>query len=69
MWNDILEPLKTCVNQVWIAYCCGSLPIGAAVHHESGVLVSTGRNQCNDSIQPDGYIHSNRQEEHSQAFG
>jgi len=45
MWDSLAEPWQICIAEAWIAYCRGSLPIGAAVTDREGRVLARGRNR------------------------
>jgi tRNA(adenine34) deaminase len=47
-WNQILRPWQVAIQQAWMAYCAGSLPIGAVIAAPDGRIVAEGRNRLND---------------------
>lgn len=50
MWKKISEPWKACFEEVWEAYCNGSIPIGAVIVSNEGEIISRGRNMINEEI-------------------
>lgn len=48
MWEQIPPPWQAAMEQAWIAYCAGSLPIGAAIVSSGGQVVTRGRNRLHD---------------------
>lgn len=50
MWEKISEPWKACFEEVWEAYCNGSIPIGAVIVSNEGEIISRGRNMINEEI-------------------
>jgi tRNA(adenine34) deaminase len=59
-WEQISLPWKVAINQAWIAYCAGSLPIGAAIMSPDGQIVAEGRNRLYD-VATDGDLQHFRQ--------
>jgi tRNA(adenine34) deaminase len=53
VWEQISLPWQVAIKQAWIAYCAGSLPIGAAIISSEGEIVAEGRNRLND-VETDG---------------
>jgi tRNA(adenine34) deaminase len=45
MWQQLTEPWQKCVEEAWVAYCKGSLPIGAVLTDADGCIVARGRNR------------------------
>jgi hypothetical protein len=41
VWHDLTPPWQSCIEEAWIAYCMGSLPIGTALTDASGKVVAT----------------------------
>ena len=37
MWADLTLPWQACLEQAWIAYCSGTIPIGAVVTDADGM--------------------------------
>jgi tRNA(adenine34) deaminase len=56
MWADLALPWQACLEQAWIAYCNGTIPIGAAVTDAEGKIISCGRNRIWDSNVPAGQV-------------
>jgi tRNA(adenine34) deaminase len=53
LWNRLTLPWQICLEQAWMAYCAGSLPIGAAITDAAGRVLARGRNRIYEST-PDG---------------
>lgn len=51
LWNQLSKPWQASVQMAWEAYCCGSMPIGAAVAGPDGKVLSTGRNRLFEQYQ------------------
>jgi tRNA(Arg) A34 adenosine deaminase TadA len=49
MWASLSRPWQLCFEGAWEAYCAGSLPIGAAITDQEGVLLARGRNRVFDA--------------------
>jgi tRNA(Arg) A34 adenosine deaminase TadA/predicted kinase len=45
LWNQLAAPWRVSLEQAWIAYQAGSLPIGAAITDQAGSIVGRGRNR------------------------
>jgi tRNA(adenine34) deaminase len=45
MWDGLSRPWQACLEQAWLAYQAGSLPIGAVVVDRDGKILSRGRNR------------------------
>jgi len=58
LWDRLSPPWQASLEEAWIAYCAGSVPIGAVVSDEQGNLLSRGRNRRHDSLEAGAYIHS-----------
>lgn len=54
MWDEIEKPWQTAFMQGWEAFKHGSIPIGAVIADESGIIISTGRNRIyeHDTLNP-----------------
>jgi tRNA(adenine34) deaminase len=48
VWEQLVLHWQVAIKQAWIAYCAGSLPIGAAIMSSEGQIVAEGRNRLND---------------------
>ena len=51
MWDHLLLAWQIAIEQAWIAYCAGSLPIGAAIALPGGEIVAEGRNRIYDTAE------------------
>jgi tRNA(adenine34) deaminase len=49
MWEQVVFPWRVAIEQAWVAYCAGSLPIGAAILSPEGQAVTAGRNRLYDT--------------------
>ena len=58
LWAGLAEPWKVAFGQAWVAYCSGSLPIGAAVVDREGRVVGRGRNRIFESLTEPRDVHS-----------
>ena len=45
MWNDNPKQWKIVFEEAWKAFCCGSIPIGAALFDNNGDLIISDRNR------------------------
>lgn len=45
MWNELSEPWKASFELAWEAYCNGSVPIGAVLTDENGMIIGRGRSR------------------------
>lgn len=50
MWKRISEPWRICFEEVWEAYCNGSIPIGSVIVSGEGEIISRGRNMIGEDI-------------------
>lgn len=50
MWENLSEPWKACFQEVWEAYCNGSIPIGAVIVSNEGDIISRGRNMICENV-------------------
>lgn len=48
-WDDLIKPWQWCLEEAWLAYCMGSLPIGAVITDEEGHILARGRNRMYES--------------------
>jgi len=57
----VLESLslawQACFEQAWLAYCAGTVPIGALVTDANGQILSQGRNRIFDKQGEGGYLY------------
>jgi tRNA(adenine34) deaminase len=60
MWAALSLPWQACVEQAWIAYCAGSLPIGAVVTDAAGKIIVRGRNRIFERRAEEGQVHGHR---------
>lgn len=57
-WNSLPKQWQWCIEEAWISYCKGSLPIGAVITNEGGELIARGRNRIyEDGIYEDDGDH------------
>ena len=59
-WESLPLPWQVCLEQAWLAYRAGSIPIGAAITAPDGAIISRGCNRINDPYVPDGMIHNSK---------
>lgn len=45
LWEELAAPWCACVEEAWMAYRAGSLPIGAAITDQQGRILARGRNR------------------------
>jgi tRNA(adenine34) deaminase len=57
-WDSIPLPWQACLEEAWLAYCAGCIPIGAVIIAADGKIISRGRNRINEPCFQDGVIHS-----------
>jgi len=48
MWEKLSKPWQACFEEVWDAYCKGSVPIRAVIVSAEGEIISRGRNRINE---------------------
>lgn len=56
MWDTIPHPWRQAFSEGWQAFLKGSVPIGAAITDEKGVLLSKGRNRTMEQTEPNPKI-------------
>jgi len=56
-WRTLAFPWQACLEEAWLAYRAGSVPIGAVVTDTSGKILSRGRNRISESIADGGYLY------------
>jgi tRNA(adenine34) deaminase len=59
-WDSIPLPWQACLEEAWLAYCAGCIPVGAVITTPDDKIISRGRNRVNTPFVPDGLIHRNR---------
>lgn len=52
MWNDLSEEWKKTLEQAWLAFQHGSIPIGAIITDEEGNVLIAGRNETCETHYP-----------------
>ena len=52
MWDSLAPVWQACLEEAWLAYCAGSVPIGAAVADAHGLVIGRGRNRIMDQSAP-----------------
>lgn len=57
VWNQVVFPWQVAIEQAWLAYCAGSLPIGAAIVSPDGQIIATGRNRMSDGANDGDLLH------------
>jgi tRNA(adenine34) deaminase len=48
LWDRLLPPWQACLEEAWLAYGAGSVPIGAVVTDGQGRIIGRGRNRIGD---------------------
>lgn len=56
LWESLSKPWQVCLEESWASFVAGSIPIGAAVVDEHGIIVTKGRNRTRESEVPAGQI-------------
>jgi tRNA(adenine34) deaminase len=56
MWAELPLPWQACLEEAWLAYHAGSVPIGAVVTGRDGSLLSRGRNRITEQDGPHGLL-------------
>jgi len=51
-WSELEVPWQVCLEEAWDAFCCGTVPIGAAIFTRDGVLLARARNHIRDDAPP-----------------
>jgi tRNA(adenine34) deaminase len=59
-WDSISHPWQVCLEEAWLAYCAGCIPVGAVMTTPDGKIISRGRNRVNTPFVPDGLIHATK---------
>jgi tRNA(adenine34) deaminase len=59
-WDSLPLPWQVCLEEAWLAYVTGCIPIGAVITALDGEIISRGRNRMSDPFVQDGFIHSTR---------
>lgn len=63
LWHAHLglsEPWCAAIEEAWVAYCGGSLPVGAAIVDEHGHIVARGRNRIYETSAEGTHIYGSR---------
>ena len=55
-WSDLHIPWQACLQEMWEAYCSGTVPIGAVVV-SGDVIVGRGRNRIRNTSAPENQIY------------
>lgn len=48
-WSELSHPWQICIEQAWLAFCSGSVPVGAAVVSHDGQILAVGRNRIHET--------------------
>lgn len=59
-WGQLEGPWQCCIEEAWLAYCKGSLPIGAVVTDASGNILARGRNRVYEDETEGILLHGHR---------
>jgi tRNA(adenine34) deaminase len=59
-WDSLPLPWQVCLEEAWLAYAAGCIPIGAVITAPDGAIISRGHNRINDPFVQEGLIHNNR---------
>ena len=46
MWDSLAPVWQACLEEAWLAYCAGSVPIGAAVADAHGQVIVASNNRA-----------------------
>ncbi len=57
-WDSLLLPWQVCLEEAWLAYVAGCIPVGAVITASDGGIISQGRNRISDPCVQDGFIHN-----------
>jgi tRNA(adenine34) deaminase len=57
-WDSLPLHWQACLEEAWLAYCAGCIPIGAIITAADGKIISRGRNRINESCVQDRVVHS-----------
>lgn len=55
-WNQIALPWRACLEEAWLAFCAGSVPIGAVVTDSDGNILTRGRNRRAEKAEQPGLV-------------
>jgi tRNA(adenine34) deaminase len=55
-WENLELPWKEAFSQGWIAFCNGSVPIGAVICDQNGAILTKARNHINDNYFPNNKV-------------
>ncbi len=57
-WDSLPFPWQVCLEEAWLAYCAGCVPVGAVITASDGEIISRGRNRIIDPCVQEGLIHN-----------
>lgn len=60
MWQHLAVPWQACLEEAWVAYRAGSLPIGAVVTDREGRIIARGRNRIFEAGAEGRHIYGHR---------
>lgn len=55
-WSDLCLPWQVALEEAWLAYGAGSMPIGAVVVGPEGAIVTRGRNRIGETARDPGLM-------------
>lgn len=59
-WQKLQHPWQCCLEEAWLAYEKGSLPIGAVITDASGNILARGRNRVYEETAEGTLLHGHR---------
>ena len=59
-WLSLSLPWQACLEQAWLAYTAGSLPIGAVILDADGAIIARGRTRRHDPRTNDGLVSGSK---------
>ena len=60
MWSDLPIPWKICLEESWLAYQNGSVPIGAVITNSNGDIIAQARNRIHETTYYDKQVNLNQ---------
>ncbi len=60
MWQSLALPWRACLEEAWLAYRSGSLPIGAVVTDQDGSIIARGRNRIFEASAEGRHLYGHR---------
>lgn len=60
MWISLALPWQACLEEAWMAYLAGSVPIGAVVTDQAGRIVARGRNRIYETSADGRHLYGHR---------